>query len=767
MADAHYGSRQRNANTQLIHDISAHFSLLAGPAQLDPYTRQAFLDNTLRGGQPVVIKSPTGDRVFHTFTRKHGDMERDYNAFELAPTYWSQGNGNFRDVNQNRRSENFTFAGVGTSNIETFFNLIQIDGNNPLVIQAEKFCLSQTALAQLMREWHAGQTSAWKSLLTQPFSPGELMDKLIADYATAEGAKPFFDPILALADKIQDARHGEGYWVDHWIYNLDLVDSYAALYPDKLPSLFFEHKQLTYFDSDHVVQPRAKKYVLRADGCVRQMHAVVKDSSKAELIASRTQQPHAMRTQHGQGEVYRSTLFEKLLSLMAIKAAQLDPFGIGLEMEAEKPGWCDALNGLPGLVGSSTHEAHALARCVKLVRGALLYRQNAQTPVLLPTEVTDLLHSVTVILSTAHLDNFYSAWNQLAACREDFRSRTRLGIDGAELPLSEAALSLFLDSVDRVLQAGLDKAVDTDGLPISYYLNEVSNYQQIASDAPAQLTEDVPAAVHVKALQFRQIPVCAFLEGSVQALRSMTTIAQAKKLHTAIRRSPLYDTKLGMYRVNAPLDAMSFEVGRSKIFSPGWLENESIFLHMHYKFLLETLRSGLAEEFFDDLRRGLVAFQDPEIYGRSTLENSSFIASSRFPDAKVHGVGFVARLSGATAEWISMVLHMGLGAHPFVMQADELRFTPQPVLANWMFSTQEIDGFAPDSFGLKLFGHTWVAYHNPLRHNTFGAGAVAPLAFALHYANGQQLYHAGTYLPQPLALDLRQGKLTQLLVTLG
>ena len=58
-------------------------------------------------------------------------------------------------------------------------------------------------------------------------------------------------------------------------------------------------------------------------------------------------------------------------------------------------------------------------------------------------------------------------------------------------------------------------------------------------------------------------------------------------------------------------------------------------------------------------------YHKPEIYGRSPLENSSFIASSRFPDAKAHGVGFVARLSGATAEWISMVLHMGLGAAPF------------------------------------------------------------------------------------------------------
>ena len=168
VADAHYGTARRNDNSALIARLGARFALLAGPPELDPYSRQAFLDNTLRGGQPVVIDGPRGARVFHTFTRKHGDMERDYNAFELAPSYWSQGNGNFRDVNQNRRSENFSYPAINACNIETFFNLIQIDGNNPLVIQSEKFRLAPGALDQLMQDWHAGDTPAWHALLAGP-----------------------------------------------------------------------------------------------------------------------------------------------------------------------------------------------------------------------------------------------------------------------------------------------------------------------------------------------------------------------------------------------------------------------------------------------------------------------------------------------------------------------------------------------------------------------------------------------------------------------
>jgi hypothetical protein len=188
---------------------------------------------------------------------------------------------------------------------------------------------------------------------------------------------------------------------------------------------------------------------------------------------------------------------------------------------------------------------------------------------------------------------------------------------------------------------------------------------------------------------------------------------------------------------------------------------------MHYKFLLETLRSGLAEEFFEDIKRGLVAFQDPAVYGRSPLENSSFIASSRFPDAKSHGVGFVARLSGATAEWISMVLHMGLGAHPFQMVDGALRFVPQPCLADWLFTSQETGGFAPDSFGFKLFGHTWVVYNNPKRLNTFGFAKAAPVAFEMNYSDGSRQSCAGAFLPESLALDLRNGKLKSLVISLG
>ncbi len=765
--DTTYALRQRGENRALIANLGAQFGLVAGPPQLDPYTRQAFLDNTLRGGQPVVIEGPRGPRVFHTFTRKHGDMERDYNFFELAPSYWSQGNGNFRDVNQNRRSENYVFPGVGTANIETFFELMQLDGNNPLVIRSEKFCIAADQRPALEQAFPAAGTPAWKGLLGEPFSPGQLLEALLAGGATPAQTRPSFDLVLGLADKIQDAAHGEGYWVDHWIYNLDLIDSYAAVYPDRMRALLVERRDFSTFDNSHVVQPRDRKYVLRKDGTVRQLHAVAVDAGKAGLIARRTEDPQKMRAGHGLGPIYRTSLLAKVVSLLAVKASLFDPFGIGLEMEAEKPGWCDALNGLPGLFGSSTHEAFALKRWVAFARRAIHEHLKPGAALALPTEVAVLAGALTTILERADLHDFFATWEQLASCREAFRAQTLMGVSGDETSISSADLLRFLDAIDRVLAQGLARAVDGAGLPVSYYTHEMVGFDVLPAATAAPRLDDASATVHVRARRFEHKPVAAFLEGAVHSLRTRSNPADARALYDAVRQSSLYDTRLGMYRVNAPLDDESFEIGRSRVFAPGWLENESIFLHMHYKYLLETLRSGLAQEFFDDLRRGLVAFQEPEVYGRSPRENSSFIASSRFPDARAHGVGFVARLSGATAEWISMVLHMGLGGAPFRVVDGALRFEPRPTLADWLFTTRPEQGFGAGSFGFKLFGTTWVVYDNPLRRPTFGPGAVSPVAFDAHGSDGSRRTHAGPWLPEDLASDLRDGKLASLVIRLA
>jgi hypothetical protein len=113
-----------------------------------------------------------------------------------------------------------------------------------------------------------------------------------------------------------------------------------------------------------------------------------------------------------------------------------------------------------------------------------------------------------------------------------------------------------------------------------------------------------------------------------------------------------------------------------------------------------------------------------------------------------------------------MVLHMGLGAQPFRVVDGALRFEPRPTLADWLFTTAPAAGFSADSFGLRLFGKTWIVYNNPKRRDTFGPGAVAPVSFELHYADGTLHTHAGHWLPADRALDLRDGKLLSVVIGL-
>lgn len=61
------------------------------------------------------------------------------------------------------------------------------------------------------------------------------------------------------------------------------------------------------------------------------------------------------------------------VSLAVIKFATLDPLGMGVEMEGGKPGWNDAMNGLPGLLGSGTPETFELLRLLRFLRVCTMY----------------------------------------------------------------------------------------------------------------------------------------------------------------------------------------------------------------------------------------------------------------------------------------------------------------------------------------------------------------------------------------------------------
>lgn len=165
---------KRRQAVQLVEELCAPVSCRTADLVFDAYCRQTYLDNALRGGVPVFFEDGGKSVPFYLYSRKHGDPEREYNAFSLGGEYFAQGNGNFRDVNQNRRCGVRFAPRLGEEDIHTFFDLIQTDGYNPLVLTASTYTLPPAALPGVLARVPEAHQAGAKELLAKPFTPGSL-----------------------------------------------------------------------------------------------------------------------------------------------------------------------------------------------------------------------------------------------------------------------------------------------------------------------------------------------------------------------------------------------------------------------------------------------------------------------------------------------------------------------------------------------------------------------------------------------------------------
>jgi hypothetical protein len=730
-----YFETKREINRRLLEDITQRIFTATAKPLFDAHSRQCYLDNGLRGGFPREVP---GGACVYLFGRKHGDLERDYNDFLLQDTPFSEGNGDFRDVLQNRRMDLFFNPALDAKNIRYFFNLIQPDGYNPCSLRNSRFAVdSPQTLAH-----HFTRFADLEQLLSREFKYAELWQLL---HCGTDNPEPIIREILAQAEEVEDAEFDRGYWSDHWTYLVDLLISYAAIFPDRLSGLFLD-KTYTFFDSTHFVVPRCQKYVVTPKG-VRQFEAVQGSSEKESLINSRLLRRHQVRSQRGYGEIIYTSLLAKILTLVANKLSTLDPFGVGIEMEADRPGWCDALNGLPGIFGSSVNETIELKRLVDFTLKSLA---DVDGSFLLLVELADFILGLETLLNRPKLTPELF-WEQSGAQKEVYRDKVFMGFDGAECILTVAAVLNLLTMVSSYLDAAVNKARTPEGI-VTYFSYEAEQYQEIA-DGKAIVT------------RFRQKPLPLFLEGFVHALR-ISEPEEVKRLFDAVSNSELYDKKLGMYRVNEPLGENALELGRIGVFNYGWLENGSIFLHMHYKFVLEMVRAGLIVEFYDQIEQLLVAFRDPAEYGRNPVENSSFLVSSGFAiDPRQHGRGCVARLSGATVEFLHLWTHLFLGTAPFKFEKGRLLFRPEPVLSKSFFSMNEQcanpfgfeETLPANSVSCALLGTTLLVYINASRQDTFGDAPVRPCRYVIYRRDGVIKTMEGLCLKGQIAEALRLG----------
>ncbi|AOZ92531.1 cellobiose phosphorylase [Paenibacillus crassostreae] len=751
---AEYISRKKVEAGSIVEELTADIATHTSSEIFDAYAGQSYMDNFLRGGYPFIFDNEGEGFVVHLYSRKHGDLERDYNFFSLAPEYYSQGNGNFRDMNQNRRNDVFFNPKVGYFNIKMFFSLMQADGYNPLSVQGCSFKVTVENKLKL-KEWivdavedHHDELVA---LCSDKFTPGQIIN-YVADQSVQlkVSEERLLSGVLALSQQNFEAGFGEGFWSDHWTYNMDLVDSYLDIFPDKKEELLFGDDTYTFYDSAAQIQPRTEKYVV-IHNQVRQYDALVEDEEKLKQLGRSMGDTNWLQTDGGKGDVYSTNLFVKMVSLALNKFTCLDPHGMGVEMEANKPGWNDAMNGLPGLIGSGMSETFELKRMITFLLDSMKVLE--ERVVRIPEEIVDLLevvHQAVRDYREGNLDS-YTYWDRVASAREAYRDRIRFGITGVEREISvrtiEEDFSIFLVKIDE----GITKAVELgNGITPTYLRYEATEFEEIigVDGKPLIGHHGLPKA-KVKSFQVHVLPY--FLEGPTRWMKTLKDPQQVKEIYHRIKKTGMYDQTTQMYQTSVSLDAESHEIGRMRAFTPGWLERESNFLHMSYKYLLELLKSGLYEQYFGELRTSLVPFLDPAVYGRSTLENSSFIATGGNPDPEVHGRGFVARLSGSTAEFLSMWRRMMVGNHLFIMSEGQLTLTLAPALPSWLF-----DDTGKVSF--TLLGSTLVTYHNPRRADTFGSHAAKISKMKLLKGEGTIVECGGAIVQGADALAIRDGE---------
>lgn len=674
----------------------------SGNPTLDMYYRQCYLDNFLRGGYPFIFKGENKNKVVHLFSRKHGDPERDYNYFSIAAEYYSQGDGNFRDVLQNRRNDVLFHPEVEDFDIEMFFSLIQFDGYNPLFVKGTTFTVYEDKkedIKKLINSCVIQNEKVVENILSKKFTAGSLINGIYNnDVKLCVSDDEFLKNVLACCEQNFEASTDKyGNWSDHWDYLLDLVECYLKVYPDRIKNLLFDNCNYKYFDSDVFITPRDEKYYFNGKEA-RQFDSfrVMEDKYQRGYIKDGT---NWLKDKNG--NIYKTNLIEKLISLCVNKFALLDPCQMGIEMEANRAGWCDATNGLTSMFGSGMSETFELLRLCEFTVDK--FNEFCDETVEIPVELYDYYNSINKCVNSYKSEFEY--WDNVSTARENFRRTTCYEISGDIVEIRLGDLINPFSKYIEMLRKGIDKAIEFgDGFCPTYIKYHADEYEIIK--------ENNNGYPNVRVKKFTPVRVSKFLEGPAKQIRECKDCEKALEILEKVKASDVYDKKLKMFKTSENIEKEGVEFGRIAAFTPGWQENESVFLHMEYKFLLGILKSGNYEAFYKELKNVFIPFLDPGIYGRSILENCSFLASSANPDENLHGRGFVSRLSGSTTEVISIWTEMFLGKSPFVYKNGKLGLQIKPMLESFIFDKNGEVSF-------NFLTENKVTVHNPSKQATY------------------------------------------------
>lgn len=197
----------------------------------------------------------------------------------MLPEFYSQGNGNFRDVNQNRRCDTFFAPFVGRKNIQEFYSLIQLDGYNPLGVEKLTYRLSKERAKKLLADVKEEQRRALLTSRQSRYAWSTLPE--VREVFGDTWDETLFIRVIDFAEEMVNGSFGEGYWSDHWTYNLDLILDYLSVFPEQEKEMLYEEVYTTFLSRINVNR-RFRRYVETENG-LRQYRALNEASRRADL----------------------------------------------------------------------------------------------------------------------------------------------------------------------------------------------------------------------------------------------------------------------------------------------------------------------------------------------------------------------------------------------------------------------------------------------------------------------------------------------------
>jgi hypothetical protein len=511
-----YSEEKRTAANTVVSEVVSLVETNTSSTVFNAYINQDFLDNVLRGGLPIQLGEEHSKKNFHVFSRIHGDIERDYNYFQIDTTYFSQGPGNFRDVCQNRRIDVLLSPVIGDFNLRMFLSFVQADGYNPLTVASPVFKLAYEKIDDLIKTLAVedplgtgAPAAVVKDALRRSFRPGQFFRDMDASSVTFGISKDeVVAKLISSADQDFAGQFSQnGFWADHWTYILDLLDTYLAVFPDQEEHVLFDSEPVSFFQSPAVVKSRAERYTVvpnpanPSQSQIRVYKPITTwgepdfSTSKVDAMNKIFTDPMYLVDPNGAAGVWQrrssdSTVFKvsvltKFLMLGSLKFATLDPFGMGVEMEGGKPGWNDAMNGLPGILGSGMPETFEMLRIVHYLRTAL--QKFSARNVDVPAEFAEFLTSLESALDTYNQDTNeadrvqrdFQYWDAANSARETYRMKVVATFSGEITQLPAASVVTLLQKMEHKVSAGIHRAIATSptGLTPTYFYYDMVRHR--------------------------------------------------------------------------------------------------------------------------------------------------------------------------------------------------------------------------------------------------------------------------------------------------